>query len=121
MDNKNNFRMYVKKILKLFYNKNDICKENFFREVSNNKIYTGEMIIFNKLFDEIFQTEDKKHIEEKDRDLELLQRYDIESSDLISSKDILKMGESILDTIESDEGSEDNEEDELTIMNDEED
>lgn len=120
MDNKNNFKMYVQKILKLFYNKNHICKENFFNEVSNNKIYTGEIMIVNKVFDEILQTEEKKQSEEKDRDLELLKKYEIESSDLISTKDIIKMGESILDTVES-ECSEDQEESELFMMNDEED
>jgi hypothetical protein len=120
MDNKNNFKMYVQKILKLFYNKNHICKENFFNEVSNNKIYTGEIMIVNKVFDEILQTEEKKQSEEKDRDLELLKKYEIESSDLISTKDIIKMGESILDTVES-ECSEDQEENELFMMNDEED
>jgi hypothetical protein len=103
MDNHYNFKNYVKKILKLFQEKHKVCKANYFREITDNRVYTGEILIVNKVFDEILQTEEKKQSEEKDRDLELLKKYDIESSDLIPTMDIIKMGEDIVDKTEDDD------------------
>lgn len=107
MDNMNNFKIYVKKILKLFKDRQKVCKSNFFREVSDHRIYTGEIIIVNKVLDDISQREEYKLNEKKDRDLGLLKKYNIESSDLISSKDIIQMGKDILDKIETEKETED--------------
>lgn len=132
MDNKNNFKTYVKKILKLFQEKEKVCKENFLIEVSDHRIYTGEILIVNKVFDEILQTEEKKSGDdslllagppggpkqvEKDRDLELMKKYEIESSDLIPNREIIKMGIDIMDKLED----ENTVSPESLIMDDEED
>ena len=44
----------------MFQEKEKVCKENFLTEVSDHRIYTGEILIVNKVFDEILQTEEKK-------------------------------------------------------------
>ena len=53
MDNSLNFKIYVKRILGLFEKNNDISKMNFWNDITDNTIFTGDILIHNKLLDDV--------------------------------------------------------------------
>ena len=124
MDNNKNLKMFIKRILGIYEKNNIDTKSNFFKEVGDRTIYKGEILIYNKMLDEMFQNSDKKHDVEKDHDFELLKKSEEESEKgekFLTDMDIFKMGEDMVDSSDEDSNLEESCDESLTIMNDEED